>query len=104
GLDVQLLKRHKATDEDGQEQPEHQEAAFDSKGNEAVHTTGLFSLHQVPEAARSMNRLPLTTTFSPAFRLVRTSTSSPLLRPVLMSRSSSDLSSCATQRRTRSAS
>ncbi len=104
GLDVQLLKRHEAADEDGQKQPEHQEAAFDSKGYQTVHSGGLCSLHQVPEAARSMNRLPLTTIFSPAFRLVRTSTRSPLIRPVLISRSSSDLSSCATQRRTRSAS
>ena len=43
GLDVQLLERHEAADDDGDEQPEHQEPAFDSEGNEAVHSVRISS-------------------------------------------------------------
>ncbi|MGY4297252.1 hypothetical protein ACVWXN_005347 [Bradyrhizobium sp. i1.4.4] len=106
GLDVELVERDQAADQHGEEHPDHQEAPVDGKGDETIHSGLQFSwvVDQLPDAARSMNRLPLVTTCSPGFRLLVTSTKLPLMRPVLIWRSSTDLSSRATQMRTLSAS
>lgn len=70
----------------------------------SIQVFNFLGRRQLPDAARSMNRLPLVTICSPGFRLPVTSTRLPLTRPILIWRSSTDLSSRATQTRTLSAS
>ncbi len=106
GLDVELVERDQSADQHGGEHADHQEPPVDGKGNETIHSGLQFLgvVDQLPDAARSMNRLPLVTICSPGFRLLVTSTRLPLMRPILIWRSSTDLSSRATQMRTLSAS
>src|SRR5579883_2397198 len=98
GLDVEPEKAYDARAEEKEQQDHHQDTLSQRKGDDGVHRRSRVSGYS-PCAARSMKRLPLVTTLSPASRPASTSTFPSLVLPTRIGRSSSVLSSWATQTR-----
>src|SRR5262252_10429548 len=90
GLDVELAERDDPAEEDHHEQQHHRDALLERKGDDPVHDVAFNprATIYVPDATRSMKRLPLVTTRSPGARPLSTSTMLPLVSPTLIRRSS----------------
>src|SRR5260221_10416552 len=101
GFDGGLAEAADPGAEQKHQQDDHEDPLSQGECHDLVHGSlpRRCRAGQSPLAARSMNSVPLVTTFSPGSSPARTSTLPSMIRPTRMSRTASDWSSRATQTR-----